>query len=802
MALLLAATAAVVPFAGAGAAPSSLGAPAPAGTLRAGVGVGDITPPVGTPQFAYTAREAAFGGVEPFASQEDFDTNLYAKTFVKTVGVHTRVRSRALVLESGGRKVAMVALDLGGFPYDLHQEVVKRIAATGITRDRLLMSATHSHGSVGPIWPPTSPGYAVLGGDAFDPRVYEIVASGITASILKADANLSAARAATGSVDVYDATNNRNKYPFSLNDGIGAAKAESRLLNLSPTVTVLRVDTAAGKPLGVWSNFAIHGTSFGDGMLHFTGDNMAVSERVVEAGIRSRAGALLSADDVLVNAQSNGPEGDISPRGDSARSGEVPGAVPTGAGEAIDYNSGSYSGAEIAGRRVGRAILDAWSAAGADLQSQVAVDSRFTQLALADPAFTPEPVGPDPVLGCGGIVCEDGQSLKDAGFDEADSIPGQGAKIPLARGPLSPVFAPMQVLRVGDLVVATAPFEVTHWMGKRITDAVAATVAGTLPSDHVVLAGLANGYLSYTSTPEEFEAYFYEGSFTLWGRQQGPLLQRSLVGLASALASGAPVTAMPEPPSTAFSTPNTPPIAPEGGTIGAVVTQPAATARFGQATLTWVGGDPAADDPHVVVERQSGAGWVTETTDDSYEDEVTHNKVAEDDTNLWTETWEPSVSTPTGTYRMRVSGASGTGEYAVTSALFSVLPAAAPSPAAVRLAGGTARVKALYPAPASETLRARPRLATGGGLTFLVNEGGVEREVEGTFEPATYDYVATGIADGATVTVVPGSVGDAYGNGRTFAAEPVVPDTRFPVVVGIAAMSLLAAAFVLRRRTP
>jgi hypothetical protein len=137
--------------------------------LRAGVGVGDLTPPVGTPQFAYTAREGAAGGVEPFVSQEDFDTNLYAKTFLKSVGVHTRPRSRAVVLRQGATTLALVQVDLGGFPYDLHQEVVRRIASTGIDRDHLLVSATHSHGSVGPIWPATSTGYALLGGDAFDP---------------------------------------------------------------------------------------------------------------------------------------------------------------------------------------------------------------------------------------------------------------------------------------------------------------------------------------------------------------------------------------------------------------------------------------------------------------------------------------------------------------------------------------------------------------------------------------------------------------------------------------------------------
>lgn len=785
LSLLVVASAAALPLAGADAAP------APAAPLRAGVGVGDITPPVGTPQFAYTAREAAASGVAPFVSQADFDTNLYAKTFIKTVGVHTRVRSRALVLESGGRKVAMVALDLGGFPYDLHQEVARRIAATGIGRDQLLMSATHSHGSVGPIWPPGSPGYAVLGGDAFDPRVYNLVAAGIAASIFQANGSLTNATAGVASVDTFDATNNRATEAFALNADI--TNAADKRQNLSPTATVLRVDTTAGKPLGIWSNFSIHGTSFGDRMLHFTGDNMAVSERLVEEGIRLRAGALLRPDDVVVNAQSNGPEGDISPRGDSPRVGDVPGAVPTGI-ESIDYSSGSYAGAEQAGKRVARALLAAWELAGSALRRDIAIDSRFTQLSLVDPNFT-EPVGPDPVLGCGGVVCPDGTSTLPL------DPPGQGAKLGLARGPLNPINAPMQVLRIGDLVVTTAPFEITKQMGQRITDAVRAAVTPTLPGDHVVLAGLANGYLSYTSTPEEYEAYAYEGSFTLWGRQQGPFLQRSLVSLAQALAAGGPAPAGVEPPTTAFTSPNTPPVAPEGGLIGAVRVQPVAVQRFQQARTTWVGGDPAADLPVVRVQRLDGAEWVTHTTDDSYEDQVSYARIEADSSHEWTEVWEPSVCTPTGSYRFSVQGMSAkNGAYSLTSQPFALTGAAAPTPGAVRLVDGQARVKTLYAAPAGETLRVRPRLGFGGGLTMrIVSPSGEARLAEATFEPSTYDYLVSGIAAGDTVTVVPGSIGDGCGNGRTFAADPVVPETPLVPLVALAALGILGAAVAVRR---
>ena len=142
----------------------------------------DITPPVGTPMFAFTARSNVFGPSldRPMQILADPDTNLYAKTFEPSQGIHTRVRARAIVIESGGKKYALVQADLGGLPYALTQEVLKRVASTGITGDRLLLSATHTHSSSGAIWSVDNSGYAYVGGDAYDPRVFEQVASGIT----------------------------------------------------------------------------------------------------------------------------------------------------------------------------------------------------------------------------------------------------------------------------------------------------------------------------------------------------------------------------------------------------------------------------------------------------------------------------------------------------------------------------------------------------------------------------------------------------------------------------------------------
>src|SRR3954463_12894920 len=158
--------------------------------LRAGGAAADITPPIGTPMFAYTARSKIANPEHLATAPELFadpDPNLYAKSFVASRGIHTRVLARALVLRQGATKLALVQADLGGLPYALTQSVLDRIRSTGIDGDHLLLSATHTHSSTGPIWPLDNVGYASLGGDLFDPRIFELTADGIADAILRAD---------------------------------------------------------------------------------------------------------------------------------------------------------------------------------------------------------------------------------------------------------------------------------------------------------------------------------------------------------------------------------------------------------------------------------------------------------------------------------------------------------------------------------------------------------------------------------------------------------------------------------------
>src|SRR5436190_20749065 len=90
-------------------------AKSPEPQLRAGAAEADITAPVGSPMFAYTARSYIFSPdtndpTQPKLRQRalqiigDPDTGLYAKTFEPSTGIHTRLLARAIVFKQGGQK--------------------------------------------------------------------------------------------------------------------------------------------------------------------------------------------------------------------------------------------------------------------------------------------------------------------------------------------------------------------------------------------------------------------------------------------------------------------------------------------------------------------------------------------------------------------------------------------------------------------------------------------------------------------------------------------------------------------------
>ena len=267
-------------------------------------------------------------------------------------------------------------------------------------------------------------------------------------------------------------------------------------------------------------------------------------------------------------------------------------------------------------------------------------------------------------------------------------------------------------------------------MGLRIREAVKAAAGGAY--EDVVLSGLTNGYSSYTATPEEYDACHYEGSFTLFGRRQGPLYRDAAVAVAKALLEGAEYAGDPEPAYRVDSSGSYPEPEPTPD-AGTAVTQPEkSVVRYGRASFSWNGGHPAIDAPpgrHLVTTQRLGRKrWKRVTTDDGFYDILER----EPETDVWTTTFQTTECMRAGTYRFLIRGradkGSGPEDYRLESDTFELAPITNITPT-LTVDGLTARVTALYPDPGEEdTILALPRRVRTGWAVLGVKRKGSKRE--------------------------------------------------------------------------
>jgi hypothetical protein len=183
-------------------------------------------------------------------------------------GVLDPIFVRSVVLDNGGTRAALVAIDAGAMPTDLYRKVSARAAAElKIPASQLLMSASHTH-SV-PFQ---------LGAE-----VEEIILRSLRESV----ARLQPARVAWGS-GVSFINVNRDRVDPKTSRWWEGPNYEG---TSDKTVAVARIETPAGKPIAVYYNYAVHGVITGTLDL-ISGDIPGAASRYVEESLGGDAVAL------------------------------------------------------------------------------------------------------------------------------------------------------------------------------------------------------------------------------------------------------------------------------------------------------------------------------------------------------------------------------------------------------------------------------------------------------------------------------------------------------------------------------
>ncbi|CAL5203387.1 unnamed protein product [Lathyrus oleraceus] len=120
--------------------------------------------------------------------------------------------------------------------------------------------------------------------------------------------------------------------------------------------------------------------------------------------------------------------------------------------------------------------------------------------------------------------------------------------------PWAPAILPIQILRLGKLIILSVPGEFTTMAGRRLREAVKETLISNSDGEfnnetHVVIAGLTNTYSQYIATFEEYHQQRYEAASTLYGPHTLSAYIQEFKKLAQAMAKGAKINGNgPSPP--------------------------------------------------------------------------------------------------------------------------------------------------------------------------------------------------------------------------------------------------------------
>jgi hypothetical protein len=689
---------------------------AQAAPLRAGVASADITPENGG---------TTFGFVRPD---------------ITVKGVHTRLMGRALVLDDGDTEVALLSTDLGA-PFE-KDSLVARVKDLGFTHETILYTGTHTHS--GP-------------GNLSDWQVEQLARA-----IRKAHADRVPARAAWGTRRVLDVNRNRSieahlaDHGLDLFYGQGDATDDPRGAEHArdTRLRILRVDRADGTPLAGWIHFPVHLTTSAPDVDIWDADLAVAATQHLEESVGAKGFTAL---------YTNGALGDLMPRFDS-------------------YNR--TAAMDLNGLRIATKALRAWQVAGTRLRSAVDLGVRWTRSCYCGQEIeSGHRVSDTPFWGLsffggsedGASIFHEPLSTEGRRLPEDASHPVHGRKIIVSRGIVHEAVPEVQVVRIGDRLLLGTPGEPSVEMGRRFEEAVAPQLPAGVKDPVVV--GLANDYMGYLTTPEEYDMQHYEGGHTVFGLWTSLLVRDSLVALSRSLAMGEPP---PDPDQPAALGGTNPGAFPAGDAEGAITQEPPeAVARFDSLSIGWSGSamgvDRPVDQPFVALERMVRGRWRTSDTD------LGRAFIWREQGGDYTARYEMPPDEPLGLHRLRIRSAT----YDLESRPFAVRRSRGLKLRGVLRRGKRLVVVAQNPIPdPAQAILWRSTVPTGGKAIVRVGK----RRLEARWRARRLAWIAKAprrARKDRRVTVV--RLKDAYGNripGRARVRIGVLAPLEWPDNIG------------------
>ena len=405
-------------------------------------------------------------------------------SFRPAESAHDPLHVRALALDDGTTQLVIAAIDSCYVYRDVLDDAKQRASErTGIPTSNMLVSATHTHSA-----PPSKPrdNYHVPGGEDLrdnEEKYSEQLRAGIAEAITQAYKGRVAAEVGFGSAQLPDELSNRRWFkkegtippdPFGgttdtvkMNPGrndLGRNDLVKPAGPVDPEISVLSVRKADGTPLALLSNYSLHYVG-GTGGTQVSADYFGEFARQISERLGSPDG--------FVGILSNGTSGDVN---NIDFTGKRPRREPFEqigivAGKVADKSFGAYQSIEHR----------------SDLS-----------LAMAERILTLDRRKPT----------EQGyeQAKKVLTVEDESTLPRRAKPyarraIQLYEGP-DTVDIKLQAIRIGDLGIASSPFETFTETGLEIKE--------KSPLKPTFTIELANGGEGYLPTPEQHELGGYE----------------------------------------------------------------------------------------------------------------------------------------------------------------------------------------------------------------------------------------------------------------------------------------------------
>lgn len=263
------------------------------GTLYAGAASSNITFPLGSPMAGHIR-------FPPQLDNPTVDPYGHSTLYASAEGTRDKLRAKVICLETrrpgaANQTYFLVGLDAVASSTELIDGIVEYVRANHpglpVTADNIIISGTHTHHGGGGVT--QVPFWNVATADIFDQRLYDIMMKQLGTALQAAYTQRQPARLGYSQTSAHtpDIQRNRRDDPPMVDRDMG----------------VIRVDTAAGEPMAVLFNLALHPIATDAKLYLFTADLSGYAERYVQDTLGPN----------VVAMHINGAQGDIScaPRG-------------------------------------------------------------------------------------------------------------------------------------------------------------------------------------------------------------------------------------------------------------------------------------------------------------------------------------------------------------------------------------------------------------------------------------------------------------------------------------------------------